>query len=281
MKAGADAWWDKTWNPAGGCEPVSPGCKNCYAPKQAGTLHQQAGAKQRVIPLYDGVTDLVNSKHVFNGKLTVAPPGHDTWSWPLDWPGAPLPKLGPGMPSLIFVVSMADLFHERRPTTIIDEVVGTITASNHIGQLLTRRADVMAAYFRAEQSLSTLRRRQKKLWLGFSAERQQEFDLRWKHIAPLASAGWTVFVSIAPMLESVTLPDDFLAYGDRVWVIVSGEQGRGWRKMAPAWARAVKNQCAEAGVRFFMKQMAGKKLIPPDLEIRQFPAWPGAAGGMS
>src|SRR5262249_46786329 len=26
-----DWWWDRSWNPAGGCKPVSPGCTNCYA----------------------------------------------------------------------------------------------------------------------------------------------------------------------------------------------------------------------------------------------------------
>ena len=27
----APAWWDWSWNPVGGCKPVSTGCKNCYA----------------------------------------------------------------------------------------------------------------------------------------------------------------------------------------------------------------------------------------------------------
>jgi protein gp37 len=152
MRAGEDAWWDESWNPVGGCKPVSPGCRNCYAQFQAGTLHQRAGATQRVIPLYDGVTDLVNGKHVFNGKLTVQPPEHDAWRWPLEWPGAVLPVLGPGQPSLIFVVSMADLFHEGRPTAIIDEVVMAITLSPHIGLLLTKRAHVMAKYFAGRRS---------------------------------------------------------------------------------------------------------------------------------
>ena len=41
----------------------------------------------------------------------------------------------------------------------------------------------------------------------------------------LAGVGWTVFVSIAPMLAPVTLPPDFLAYWERTWVICAGEQG--------------------------------------------------------
>jgi DNA methylase/Protein of unknown function (DUF5131) len=34
---GADWWWDATWNPVGGCLPISPGCQNCYAAQVAGT----------------------------------------------------------------------------------------------------------------------------------------------------------------------------------------------------------------------------------------------------
>ncbi len=38
------------------------------------------------------------------------------------------------------------------------------------------------------------------------------------------------------------------------WVIVGGESGPGARPMHPDWARAIRNQCAAAGVPFFFKQ---------------------------
>jgi protein gp37 len=90
---------------------------------------------------------------------------------------------------------------------------------------------------------------------------------------PLAGVGWTVFVSIAPMLGPVLLPSDFLVLKDQAWVICSGEQGPHeiCRDMDPAWARALRDQCVAAGVPFFMKQMSKKAPIPPDLFIRQFP----------
>jgi protein gp37 len=111
------------------------------------------------------------------------------------------------------------------------------------------------------------------LWLGFSAERQQEFDTAWLHMRDLAANGWTVFTSIAPMIGPVRLPEDFLQYGDRSWVIISGEQGalRHCRDLDHEWARAVRAQCAGAGVPLFVKQMSSKRPIPPDLFIRQFP----------
>jgi protein gp37 len=189
----------------------------------------------------------------------------------MKWPGAKDPLLGPGQPSLIFVADMADLFHEQRPTTDIDQVVSAIASSRHIGQLLTKRADVMAKYFLAPDSDRRASWRA-KFWLGFSAERQQEFDERWAPMRPLAERGWTVFVSGGPLLGPITLPADFLSYGDRVWIIVSGEQGKDARPMNPDWARALRDQCASAGVPFFCLQMGGQEPIPYDLRVRKFPA---------
>jgi protein gp37 len=41
--------------------------------------------------------------------------------------------------------------------------------------------------------------------------------------------------------------------------------------MHPDWARALRDQCAEAGVAFFMKQMTQKRPIRADLAVRQYP----------
>lgn len=100
-----------------------------------------------------------------------------------------------------------------------------------------------------------------------------EFDLRWPAMRGLAARGWTVFISIAPMLAPVILADDFLELGARAWVIVSGEQGphKRCRDMHPNWARAVRDQYARAGVPFFCKQMVRRDPIPPDLFLREFP----------
>ena len=157
MDAGDTVWWDSggTWNPVGGCKPVSTECANCYAAIQAGTLHQSAGTKREVRLLYDGVVDKRGERYWFNGKPTELPRGHSSWNFPLDWPGADHPLLGDGQPSLIFACDMTDLFyHERR---LIDRVVGILGLSRHIGQLLTKRADVMAEYFIAPRPPSRLR----------------------------------------------------------------------------------------------------------------------------
>jgi protein gp37 len=75
------------------------------------------------------------------------------------------------------------------------------------------------------------------------------------------------FASIEPMLGPVILdsnaPD---------WIICGGESGRFAREMDPQWARDLRDASARLGRKFFMKQMTGKKPIPPDLLLRQFPA---------
>nr|WP_264840963.1 phage Gp37/Gp68 family protein [Burkholderia cenocepacia] len=55
------------------------------------------------------------------------------------------------------------------------------------------------------------------------------------------------------------------------WVIVGGESGAGARPMHPDWARDLRDQCADACVPFFMKQMTKKAEIPADLLTREFP----------
>ena len=269
-------WWDATWNPVGGCSPVSPGCTNCYAAALAAAYIQYGRTTpDNVVPLHPGVVDLQNGRPHFTGHLTEARPGHPLWTWPLNWPGATHPRLGDGKPSLIFVGDMSDLFHEDRSEEIIDRVIGTVAlADQHIFLLLTKRAARMAAYF-SKQSPQELRRWRRNMWLGFSAERQKEFDERWRDMRPLADAGFLIFASVAPMLEPVVLPDTFLALKERAWCVVAGEQGPAalCRDMDPAWARAIRDQCAAHGVAFFMKQLAKRQPIPPDLRrFRQFPA---------
>lgn len=250
-------WTDGTWNPVGGCSIRSPGCINCYAQDLAGT-------RLATHPMYAGTTDLVKGHHVFNGKMTLATDDHPLWRWPLKWNGAKHPKLGAGMPSLIFVGDMADLFHENRDQLDIIRVLDVCFESRHISQLLTKRAGRMAAVMQDYPP-------KPNIWLGFSAERQLEFDERWEYGSHLANLGWTIFVSVEPMIGSVNLPPNFLALRDRAQVICGGESGDERRPTDIAWMRALRDQCVGAGVPYFHKQMTGKSAIPDDLKVRQFP----------
>lgn len=259
-------WTDATWNPVGGCDIHSPGCINCYAQRIAGS------PRLRNHPLYSGVTKVVKGKPVFNGMLTALPPDHPGWQFPLRWRGAKQPKLGPAKPSLIFVGDMADLMHRDRASEDIDRTVLTIMLSKHIGLFLTKRADVLTRYFSSDVVATRLidqvyyiedggvlsggatNWHHPRLWLGFSAERQQEFDERWRHFELLARAGWQVFVSCEPLLGRILLPGNLKSFSRKPWIIAGGESGPDARPAHPDWFRLLRDQCDEQGLPFFFKQ---------------------------
>jgi protein gp37 len=125
------------------------------------------------------------------------------------------------------------------------------------------------------QSPLTVRRWIPKTWWGVSACTQSEFNLRWPDLHEVAGLGFTVFVSLAPMLEQITLPADLLALGNRAWVIVNGMEKvahKRARDTHPDWMRSIRDQCAPNGVPLYIKGMSHNRPIPPDLLIRQFPA---------
>ena len=258
--------WDASWQVSGGCRHISPGCRFCYAALHIGTLHASLDAS-----LYRDTTAFAEGRHTFNGTLHELADGDPVWTFPLDWKGATSPVMGRGKPSVIFTNDMSETFLRGRSREVLDRTFGTLASSDHIGLVLTKLPKRMVAYL-TEQPMIIQQRWKRKFWLGFSAENQACFDLRWPMMRVLAEQGWTTFVSIAPMLDAVRLPDDFLKLGR--WVIVAGEQGpdRICRLMDERWAEALRDQCAAAGIPFFMKQLGMKRLIPPDLLIRQFPA---------
>lgn len=264
--------WDAEWEPVSGCRPLSPGCDHCYSAALTGTLHQRAGSRAVVRPMYAGITEEDQGQHRFNGVLRALPPGHPGWTWPLRWQGARHPVLGPGAPSLVFVSSMADLFLPTRPREIIENVIHTVALSPHTALLVNKSARTMTTYF-SSIPLDLRARWMRKIWTGFSAEDQARFDKRWRNVRQLAGAGWTIPVFLAPLIGPVTLPDDFLALGDRGWVVIGGEQptsDAAPRRLHPDWARSVVAQCGSRQVPVYVLHMT-QQPIPNDLRVRQFP----------
>src|SRR5262245_373868 len=117
-------WWDWSWNPVGGCKPISPGCRDCLV------LPWLNSTTWETETVHTGVIEMRRGRPVWTGKLTASPDGDFQWTWPLTWPGVENPALGPGKPSLIFVVVTGDLFVEGRPTEDIDRVCRTIALSD-------------------------------------------------------------------------------------------------------------------------------------------------------
>lgn len=103
-------------------------------------------------------------------------------------------------------------------------------------------------------------------WLLISVEDQATADERLKHLPQLRFP--VVGVSLEPMLGPVSFrwgtwdstafmrPQTDHLDGLRMlkWVVLGGESGPGARPMRPDWARAVRDQCAEAGIAYLHKQ---------------------------
>jgi protein gp37 len=143
-------------------------------------------------------------------------------------------------PRRIFVNSMSDLFHPEVPDAFIYGVFDTMRRADwHTFQVLTKRPE------RAAEMAGRLPWPD-NVWLGASVEYQ-----RWTcRIDALRQVPAAIrFLSCEPLLGPLSLD---LAGID--WVIVGGESGPRARRMQPAWAESIRDQCIRAGVPFFFKQ---------------------------
>lgn len=205
-------WTEQTWNPVTGCTKVSPGCKHCYAETMANRL------KAMGTPGYE------------NGfKLSLMP----------ERLVQPMQRK---KPTMYFVNSMSDLFHEDIPFEYIDQVMQVIKQTpQHTYQILTKRAERMAEYY-ASRSIPS------NIWQGVTVEDRAYGVPR---IDELRKVGARIrFLSVEPLLEDI---GEVNLKGIH-WVIVGGESGAKARPMNEAWVLAIQKQCEKQRAAFFFKQ---------------------------
>jgi protein gp37 len=233
-------WTDATWNPVRGCTKISPGCKHCYAETFAERFRGVKGHP------YEQGFDL----RVVPGKL----------SEPLRWRES----------KMVFVNSMADLFHNGVPTEYIIQVAEVMTLAHwHIYQVLTKRATRLRALLASRLALAA---RQRNIWWGVSVENKKHGMPRISELQESDAA--VKFLSIEPLLEDLGVID----LAGISWVIVGGESGPGARPMKKEWVLSIRDQCSEAGVPFFFKQWGGvrKKLAGRSLDGAVYDEFPSA-----
>lgn len=248
-------WTEHTWNPVTGCSKISAGCKNCYA-------------------------ETIANRFWKNRKFTDV-------RWHDDRLQQPMKRR---KPTTYFVNSMSDLFHEDVPFDFIDKVFAVMAlCPQHTFQVLTKRAERMAEYLNHEDAPMRILRRSVEVqtpetrfsnqcgtdgwwplpnaWLGVSVENQEQADERIPHLLKCPAA--VRFLSCEPMLGPVdfaqtSLVRDGEATGWNLfgspdcgidWAIVGGESGPGARPCRIEWVRSVVNQCKNAGVPVFVKQL--------------------------
>lgn len=275
-------WTDATWNPVTGCAKVSAGCKHCYAERNWPRM-------TKLVPAYAG--------RDFTDVRTHA----DRLDQPIRW----------AKRRMIFVNSMSDLFHPSVPDSFIDSVFGVMWAclygrneqDGHIFQVLTKRADRMRDYMRADRreawakaavhhgggidpdgiydQVLSFEGPHPRIWLGVSVEDQAAADERIPMLLDTPAA--VRWISAEPLLGPVSLTKEYLSMkcggtypfrslGDEHrtklidlldWVVVGGESGPKARPMHPAWARSLRDQCADAAVPFLFKQWGEWQPVHP------------------
>lgn len=208
-------WTEQTWNPTSGCTKISPGCKHCYAETMAKRLKAMG-----------------TQGYARGFQLTVHP-------YRLAQP------LKRKKPTVYFVNSMSDLFHEDIPDSFIDDVFSVITQSpQHTFQILTKRAERLPHYFSNREC-------PKNVWLGVSVE-DRDFGL--PRIESLRQVNASIrFLSVEPLLENL----GNINLAGIHWVIVGGESGPKARPMKKEWVDEIRIQCEAENVAFFFKQWGG------------------------
>ncbi len=273
---------DYTWNPVTGCTPISKGCKNCWAKS-----------------LIDrGLFDYDFTPRFHLDRLA----GPSTIK----------------KPSRIGVCFMGDLFHidamrgwriDGEARGIGEVLTAMENAPQHTYVILTKRPENMHHFFRpVREDVKKL-----NLWLGVSVEDQATADERIPELLkcrPYASKLW---VSAEPLLESVFIDlltpiggkncedkgTDGCCESDNQltpechegacprglkqgidWVVAGCESGSKRRPADREWFRSLKNQCVNAGVPFYLKQMevtnfsTSKVVSLPELDGRTWEEMP-------
>ncbi len=272
-------WTEKVWNPVTGCSKISPGCQNCYAERMSKRLAGRFGyPKDKPF------------------RITLHP---DRLDEPLKW----------RKPSRIFVCSMGDLFHSYVSWNFTYKVFEMmLLADRHTFIVLTKRSNNMSVtmpniWYHLQRNYPEKTFPLKNVWLGVTAENQEQADKRIPILLQIPAA--VRFVSIEPMLGPINLwqcqkerlkqcepvADDFcngcthsIPIENLDWVIVGAESGPKRRYCDPNNMIKVVEQCKEAGVPVFVKQIhqyASNKRglivnkdissFPPELQIQQSP----------
>lgn len=278
-------WTQATWNPTTGCSKVSPGCKNCYAER----LFPRVYGKERAF------TDVQLHQQRLDAPLRWRKPRmvfvdsmSDLFHEDVPW----------HFIDSVFATMFECQWHTfqvltKRPERVLEYFSckdNALRIAHKIWWGLHKRNYGAAKFLKFEDILLDLLPLP-NVWLGVSVEDQKTADERIPFLLQTPAA--VRFVSQEPALGLVDYSkvpvgcgwwatgcccsfDPCELHPKLDWVIAGGESGPKARPSHPDWFRSVRDQCQEAGIPFFMKQVGGRvkksiAAIPPDLMIREFP----------
>lgn len=250
-------WCDHTVNLWWGCAKVHTGCKNCYAQYFSDTRYKNNlwGSDYRKM-IKSAFSDL--DKYEKQAKAS-------------------------GTKLRIFVGSMMDIFEEENPLLnprfegdstyfLRSELFNQIREgkyNNLVFLLLTKRPHFIHGMIGLSWALSEMV--PNNVWFGCSISDQATADFYLNQYYKTNVIGNSnQFISLEPQVGAVDLSEIF-ATGHINWLIQGGESGHKKRPFDIQWAREMRQQCKEANVPYFFKQIDKIQPIPDDLLIREFP----------
>lgn len=230
-------WCDSSLNleiGCDGCELWNPeaGVDHCYA----GTLVGRHAGKK-------GWPDSFAEPKIFPERLDTALRWRDLTGTTRD----EKPWLD-GLPRIVFLNDLGDTFTESLPVDWMAPFIPRMAASPHIWIMLTKRPKRMATFWAMYGKVPA------NFWLCTSVTSQTVVgrvrDLLTIYDAPVLG------LSVEPLLGPVdltTVPDLHRLQ----WAKIGGESGAGCRPCDTTWIRRCHDQCRDAGVAPFIKQLGG------------------------
>lgn len=247
-------WTSHTFNPWIGCAKIAPGCVHCYAEDDMdrrrhrvrwgvnGTRSVTSGEYWKQPARWNRQAECIRSFDCSNGDHSDA------------CPQSHRPR--------VFCASLADVFEDREELElwranlfdVIDET------PNLDWLLLTKRpANILRMW--PEPNHTTTEdfgpKPRPNVWLGTSISDQETADSAIPELVECRGLSDVLFLSAEPLLGPVDL--DFACARRDIacidWVIIGGESGPAARRCDARWIIDIADQCRNAGVPAFIKQL--------------------------
>lgn len=252
------SWYDASWSPWLGCDPVSRACRLCHVPRLGGvpkgqrmiyspeqwkrgaTMQRRAEeAGMRLVVMLGYACDFFDN---FSGAVSNARGGY------------------PSMVAYDFGgPSMA-----QRPIFLDDLRAATldvIDASPSVDWVvLTQRPDNIAWMLGDKE--------RENLFIGVTAFDQLSLEDNWTIATQgdkgdILIGGW--LLCLTPMLGPITLNSRvFTEYGFPDWVLVSGELGPGGKEPEAGWITGVVQDCADLSIPAWVEPVGIKGIVFPE-----------------
>jgi protein gp37 len=218
-------WTHHTFNPWIGCTKVSAACDHCYAE----AFDKRFGGER------------------WGPKAMRTRTSAANWRKPPQWNKQAEAQ---GIRFRVFCASLADVFdnHKSIEPAWRDALFSMIEGTPNLDWLLlTKRPQNICKWEGYNGDWPS------NVWLGTTAENQEEFDRRVPHL--IQHNAKVRFLSMEPLLGPVNMSEHI---EDLQWVITGGESGTAYRPADHDWFRSLRDQCAAHNVPFLFKQFEGR-----------------------